>query len=305
MKYKINKEDIEQILNTNVPQFVQDRLQETPLLYQELTDIQLNDYLVHVVSILVNDITKSGKHRIDEWEIGWSENLKEFIKTKNYNSLIPKYHGKNRFVRWNGKIVNPITDNFDYAIHIAFVDTIINKYLSSDIKNVYEFGCGPGYHLLRLHDQNPELNLFGLDWASSSQKTISEINQEFGYNINSHRFDFFNPDENFKINESSLVYTVAALEQVGNNYESFVQYLLKQNPNVCIHMEPIAELLDETKLIDFLSVKYFQKRNYLSNFLTYLRRLESEGIIEIIDQRRINSGSYFIEGHSLVVWRKK
>jgi hypothetical protein len=68
-------------------------------------------------------------------------------------------------------------------------------------------------------------------------------------------------------------------------------------------MEPIAELLDETKLIDNLSIKYFRKRNYLHEYLTHLEWLESIGKIKIIDKRRIYSGSYFIEGHSLVVWK--
>jgi hypothetical protein len=68
-------------------------------------------------------------------------------------------------------------------------------------------------------------------------------------------------------------------------------------------MEPIAELLDESKLIDNLSVRYFRKRNYLHDYLKHLEWLESIGKIKIIDKRRIWSGSYFIEGHSLVVWK--
>lgn len=305
MQNKITKQDIEKILNMKVPQFVETRLDDTPLLYENLTEKEFNDYVIHVIKVLLSDITKSGKHRIDEWENGWSENLTEFIKNKNYDSLIPKYHGKNRFVRWNGKIINPITKNFDYKIHIAFVDTIINNYISKNIKNVYEFGCGPGYHLLRLQQENLNLNLTGLDWAEASQKTIEQINRAFNYKINSHKFDFFNPDKNFKIKNSSIVYTVAALEQVGDRYKNFIEYLLDQNPDICVHMEPISELLDDNNLIDFLSIEYFKKRNYLSNFLVYLQELESKGIIEIIDKRRIYSGSYFIEGHSLIVWRKK
>jgi hypothetical protein len=63
--------------------------------------------------------------------------------------------------------------------------------------------------------------------------------------------------------------------------------------------------LDENKLLDYLSIKYFNNRNYLNGFLPYLEKLESDGKIEILDKRRINSGSYFIEGHSLVIWRVK
>jgi hypothetical protein len=203
-----------------------------------------------------------------------------------------------------GEIVRTVSPNFDYNIHINFVDSVIESNLNG-IKNVYEFGCGPGYHLLRMSDNNPDLNYYGLDWTVSSQNIIDTINKTLDKNIQAYNFDFFTPDNNFKIEDNSLVYTVAALEQVGNKFKNFVDYLIEQSPDICIHFEPISELLDETKLLDYLSIKYFNNRNYLNGFLTYLEELELEGKIEILNKRRINSGSYFIEGHSLVVWRVK
>ena len=82
-----------------------------------------------------------------------------------------------------------------------------------------------------------------------------------------------------------------------------ISFLLSKRPEICIHMEPIDELLDDDKLIDSLSIKYFRKRKYLNKFLPYLEELEEKGIIEIIKKQRIFSGSYFTEGHSLIVWR--
>jgi hypothetical protein len=154
-----------------------------------------------------------------------------------------------------------------------------------------------------LRESRKDLGLAGLDWAKSSQDLIKEINHNFNSNIDGYNFDFFNPNPNVHIKENSLVYTVAALEQTGSNFATFVDYLIKQKPNICINLEPIAELLDENKLVDKLSIKYFRKRNYLSGYLNHLKNLESNGIIKIIDKRRIYSGSYFIEGHSLVVWK--
>lgn len=297
--------DISNILgNIEIPDFVKNRMDSDPLYYLNLTDDEYQDYLIDVLSVLLDDITKSGKHRLIEWENGWNENYEQFLKTNDINFLIPKYHGKKKYVRWMGKIVKSITENFDYKIHINFIDSILHHYLN-DIENVYEFGCGPAYHLLRLSDIRPDLNLFGLDWAKSSQNIIFEINHLLNKNINSHRFDFFDPDKNFEIQNNSMVYTIAALEQVGDDYKKFVNYLIEQKVNICIHMEPISELLDKSKLNDYLSIKYFEKRNYLNGFLNYLTEIEKDGKIEILDKRRIYSGSYFIEGHSLVVWRVK
>ena len=92
---------------------------------------------------------------------------------------------------------------------------------------------------------------------------------------------------------------------MGENYKDFVNYLIYKKPDLCIHFEPMSEILDQNSLVDKLSVLYFEKRNYLKNYLTYLRELENEGIIEIIKEQRLYGGSYFIEGYPIVIWRPK
>ena len=300
----ITKNDIEQILGMKVPHFVSSDMEKNPLQYEDLTPEQLEKYLIHVVKVLLADITRCGEHRLVEWEEGWNQNLQEFCNTKNPSSLIPKYHGKNRYVRWMGKIVNPITHHFDYRIHTYMVDTVLNSYMEG-IENVYEFGCGPAYHLLRMQNNYPDKCLHGLDWTSSSQDIIGKINSSVGTDIKCHRFNFFEPDRQFDLKPNSMAYTIAALEQVGDRFVDFVEYLIEKKPKVCIHMEPMSELLDENSVVDFLSIEYFKKRNYLSGFHSHLLQLEKEGRIEIISSKRTYSGSYFIEGHSLVVWKPK
>jgi hypothetical protein len=85
-------------------------------------------------------------------------------------------------------------------------------------------------------------------------------------------------------------------------YKQFVDFVLEKKPSICVHLEPIDELLDQNNLIDRLSTLYFRKRNYLSGYLPYLRQLENEGKIKIVNEQRTFSGSFFIEGHSLIVW---
>jgi hypothetical protein len=303
MANKINHNQLENILGFKIDSYNSKRIDDYNLTYENLNPEQKEKYFIHVLDVLTSDIVVSGKHRIDDWEKGWGENLELFKLTKNIESLIPKYHGKNRYVRWMGDIVNPVTESFDYKIHICYIDSIIDHYLKNNICSVYEFGCGPGYHLLRLRERRPDLKLHGLDWALASQSVISEINRNLNSNIVPYNFNFFEPDYSIKLKENSMIYSVAALEQIGSNFNLFVDYLLKNRPSLCIHLEPIDELLDKNSFIDQLSIKYFRKRNYLSGYLPYLEKLANEKVIEIIDKRRIYSGSYFIEGHSLIVWR--
>lgn len=96
---------------------------------------------------------------------------------------------------------------------------------------------------------------------------------------------------------------MCALEQVGLRHRAFVDYLLGQQPAICVHMEPLLELYDENCLIDHLAVRYHCKRGYLTGFLAYLRELADAGRIRIIDTRRMYFGSLYHEGYSFVVWQ--
>ena len=301
---KIIPEDIENILGFKISDELANRVNSYNLVYEDLTKEERDQYLLRFVDVLTSDIVVSGKHRIAEWEKGWGENLESFKTSKDISLLIPKYHGKNRLVRWKGEVIKPLVDNFDYKIHVCFVDAILEHYIGSDITDVYEFGCGPAYHLIRLSQKN-KWNLHGSDWTNASQELIKEINKTLDLNIDGFNFNFFEPDYSINMSNSSAIYTVAALEQIGSNYEAFVEFILDKKPSICIHMEPIDELLDETKLMDYLSIKYFRKRNYLQKFLPYLEQLEKDNKIEIIKKQRIYNGSFFIEGHSLIVWKPK
>ena len=282
---------------------MKEMIENFDLRYENISQKEKEQYVLNVLNILLGHVVQSGKHRIGEWENGWGENLAEFSNTKNINSLIPKYHGKKRYAHWKQEMINPLVESFDYKMHLCFVDAILEKYLTDDIQNLYEFGCGPAYHLIRISQSYPKINLFGLDWTKASQSIIQQANQILGVNIKGHSFDFFNPDYKISVPQNSAFLTVAALEQVGENYINFVDFVLDKKPKICINIEPISEVLDENNLIDFLSIKYFEKRKYLKSYLPYLYKLEKDNKIEILDVRRTYTGSYFIEGHTLVVWR--
>lgn len=303
-EHTILPEDVEQIIGEQLPAFLQDRCRKAQLKYQHLTSEERDDYILNVVRDLLQlDMSSAGKDRLSDWERGWQENLDLVKGDPKRLSLIPKYYGKHKFSRWKQKIIRPISQDFDYHILALFVDWVLYRY-GKNAKAIFEFGCGPAYHLLRARAFNATARLTGLDWTSTSQKIIQHIaDTGIETNIEGRRFNFFEPDESLEMPAGSCIYTVAALEQVGELFEPFLQFLIHKQPDVCIHLEPIEELLDEHSLIDGLSLLYFRKRNYLHGFLTRLRELEAQGTINIIRQQRIYTGSYYIEGHSLVVWK--
>ena len=299
----ITVEDFQRAINDQVSASIRARITEAKLEYKVLAGAERDKYILSVLEALIGDnLAKSGEHRQDDWDKGWHENLSLLVDTQDLKTLIPKYHSKQKIVHWMQDVVKTATSDFDFKIHEWLVDYVFEKYFSS-CAYVYEFGCGPAYHLLRLRKINPKAQLVGLDWAISSQDIISNIKKMgLDTNIEGHNFNFFYPDYSICIPDGSGVYTVAALEQVGARFEPFLKYLLEKRPSICVHLEPIDELLDSKVLVDRLSQLYFRKRNYLTGFLTRLRQLEAEGKLTIHRCQRTYTGSYFIEGHSMIVW---
>jgi hypothetical protein len=302
-KITLTASDFEKIFNEKLSDYVKSKVEEYKFSYYDVTSDERDACIKKIISALLDsNLVCAGELRIGDWEKGWSENLKKIASNPDFESIIPKYFGKYDVVRLNQKFIKPASKNFEYNMLCIILDWIFDMYMR-DASSIYEFGCGTGYHLVRTREVNPTSNLWGLDWTESSQKIIQKLALERSDSrLFAHRFDFFNPDMDFLLEKDAVVYTVASLEQVGTEFDKFITYLRSNKPKLCIHVEPIAELLDENNLLDYLSIKYFKKRNYLDGFLTYLRQLESKGDIKILKAQRTYIGSFFIEGYSVVVW---
>jgi len=302
----ITIEDIENVVNFKISNHCKSLIINFNLQYEEPTNEERDAIILDILNALNTPLETTGKHKLEKWEKGWYENFELLKQHKDASVLIPKYFNKHKIARWKGNFIKCLTDHFDYKLHIILVDAILNEYVGTKYENLYEFGCGPAYHLLRFGQFNPNINLKGLDWAHSSQNIIQEI-FELGINtkIAGFNFDYFKPNYNVPIYNNSAIFTCASLEQIGSDYKEFIDYLLAKKPDLCINFEPSSELLNESKLVDKLSILYFEKRKYLKGYLTYLEQLEQEGKIEIILKQRLYGGSYFIEGYPVIIWKIK
>lgn len=255
--------------------------------FRYLTQKETDAAVIEILDVLLMPLEYSGKHRKGQWEKGWRENL-------TTNSIIPRYFGKHQINRFNGRFILPFYKNYEVNALHKLVNDVTKDYFR-DIHEIYEFGCGTGHNLQFMYRKYPGV-LHGLDWTTSSQEVLRK------QGIDAHNFDFFNPSS-LKLKPKAGVITVAALEQTGTDYKKFVTYLLKNKPKVVIHIEPIPELLDPNDLLDYLSIKYMEKRKYLSGYFTYLQSLEAKGKIKILEARRSGVGSMFIDGYSIIAWK--
>jgi len=300
----LNDKDFENAFRDKLTPYVVDQISRYRFEYEDFSAAEFEKLLIKIVDVLLDpEVPQSGAHRLPQWENGWAENLHALSESpSNVEQIVPRYFSKYGAVRWQGKLIKPKSEKFEFYTLAIILDWLFDQYCRN-ASDIYEFGCGTGHNLLRIRQVNSHAKLWGLDWASSSQRILGQLNETgVDKNIFGHRFDYFHPDQNFTVTTGGIVYTVASLEQVGNGWKPFLNYLLHQRPALCIHVEPIAELLDQDILLDNLSCKYFRKRNYLDGFLTHLRELETAGQVKIHKAQRTGIGSLFIEGYSVVVW---
>jgi hypothetical protein len=275
------------------------------LSYSEIPKSANNEAVLRVLNALNSDLIQVGAHRSGDWEKGWQENYENYKQSKNLNDVIPKYFNKIPLIRWKQEWIQPNSPTMEYDMLGLIINFITDSYLEN-FSNIYEFGCGTGHNLLRIRNRLPDVNLIGLDWATSSQALIRQVAVDTSDpKFTGENFDYFKPNRDLKIKDNSAVITVASLEQTGSKFNEFIDYLVAQKPSLVIHIEPMWEPLDETNLMDYLSIKYFEKRSYLNGLQKYIEHLENQGTAEIIKKERTYVGSFYIDGYSLLVWKPK
>ena len=303
MNLQITLADFESAWDTSTSTWFRNRFMQRELKYAELNNSERDDVILHILNTLEGEVSVAGPHRNKDWELGWHENFQNYILNKDSTAIIPKYFDKHPIVRWKQNWIKSSSSSLEYDMFSTLIDWVIDTNLVS-FESIYEFGCGTGHNLIRMRERFPQANLVGLDWATSSQSLINEFAAKTNdVKLQSANFDFMNPNYDLEIQTNSAVITIAALEQTGENFKQFINYLIASKVELVLHIEPINELLDENKLIDNLSIRYFRKRNYLNGLLTHLKGLQEVGKIKITNTQRSFVGSMYIDGYSIVAWK--
>lgn len=272
----------------------------------KLTQPERDQAIIGLLERLASGNYTIANKNTERWETGWSENLELLKDTGEIEaSLKPKYYRPNQPIRYMGDLWMPDSDpDFEYNWFCKFRAWVIKTYLK-DYKNIFEFGCGSGFNVAYMAQTYPDKNITGLDWAYSSVEICERLRYDHGLNIMGRRFDFFNPDDSLYVPAGSALFTSGALEQTGTNgWKDFMNYVRQKEFDICVHIEPIVEFYKpEVSILDYVTVKIHEARDFWRGFPAYLRDLKEHGAVEIITSERAILGSIMIEGYSLIVWK--
>lgn len=273
--------------------------------FSEIAEPERDLLIIEILQKIKNDkqiIASPERH--DAWEKGWAENLNLYLESGGkLDSLTPKFIRSGKPVRIFGKYCKTEDENFELN-YINVLRSYISDTYFNNIENLYEFGAGTGFNLLHFGRLNPQLNLIGTDFVKSSVQLMAKIGEIEEINLRSYLFDMLFPSESdLKIEASSGILTFGSLEQLGGKLNDVIEFFLKSNPAVCVHIEPMIELYKDDSLEDFLAEWFQSKRGYSSGLINIVQELEKSGKAQIIQLQRLGFGSLMMEGYNLLVWR--
>lgn len=277
-------------------------LEKTPLLYSPLDEAAQADARTKVAEDIARGFTVVGEHRASIWRDAWQDHLDDFVGSGHaLEALNPRFVGGTALLRWQGAYVEGVTERFELAFLEIFRDWLFRTYLA-DASHLYEFGSGSAFNVAAYAKLYPQASITALDWAPAAVKIADLLGEQHGMKISGQRFDFFAPDSSFEFAPNSAVLTMCALEQVGDRFLPFLDFVLAKRPKRVVHVEPMLELYDPDLPHDALAIRYHQQRKYLSGLLPHLRALEKAGSIRFLKVQRLKFGSRFHECFSVVAW---
>lgn len=271
--------------------------------YNRLSSAERDDVILGILKRL-DGFTQVGAERRGIWESAWADVSQRYAEHGgDLATLDPPFMGATPILRIAGDYARPKVPAFETHWFRVLRKWLFHRYLGG-AKRVCEFGCGSGFNLVTLAQMFPDTRLVGLDWSPSVVGLMNDIGQRHNLHLQGRHFDFFDPDTGFDFGGADdVAMTFCALEQTGDRFGTFVDWLLERKPALVVSMEPAVELYQEESLVDYIALRYHKHRRYLNGYYSRIDQLAGQNRVEILAQRRLGFGSLYHEGYSLLIWR--
>lgn len=202
--------------------------------------------------------------------------------------------------------------NLELAIDVA--KSLLIGYLHDlqcelGFRNVIETGCGSGLNLMLLYSYLDLVECRGGDICPSAVKFIQQIFRDCRMRGKFEPFDYNQPDDLGSLTsglDDYILFTSHSIEQIQLRECGFIESLLSlpNPPRRVVHFEPIIDPSDETPTA-CLRRKYAEINHYNSDLLQYIRNLETEGKLTVVDYIPCLFGASAFNPTSILQWQPK
>ena len=180
--FGINKDDLSDLVKKEIEKYNFE--------FHDFSEDEYKDIILEVLFKIDRDEQKIGaRGREKVWLDGWKENYSAYKESGfSDQALVPKFVRKGNPVRLNQKYVKPTDDQFELNFISVFRTWFLETYFSK-VENIFEFGCGTGFNLIRASELFPEKNLFGSDFVQSSVDLVNKIASVKNINLTAEIFN--------------------------------------------------------------------------------------------------------------------
>jgi len=304
--FKFTAQDFAALLGeeeSDLPEECRAILEAGNLYYRKPSTEERDAILLETIrNIAEKAFPSSGPQARMRWERGWQENLDAFVRSQgDLAQLMPRYVRPDQPIRLWREYVVPLDRHFECYVRDAYKTWACRRFLA-DVPVIYEFGCGPCEDIMRLARMYPEKRIVGFDWTRASCEIGMLLRDQYGLKTEVHPFDMFAPDYSVKLEPASGILLSASLEQLGEQFRPFVDYLIAQKPAVVVHLDSPQELYESDNILDYLAAWFARERNYLRGYVPYIRNLAEEGTVQLAHMRRVQFGNRYIDAYSYDIW---
>lgn len=262
----------------------------------------------------------------NKWNKGWKDNLNLYNRTKNTDMLAPLYSGKLPYLKLFRKLYKTEIRNaeeetcntVEHQLNAELYDEVISRWIRKYYNNknmiskevyVIELGAGSCQHIPRLNKKLQPLcekvKYIATDWSTTTEEICTKLKEYEDIDIKYMNINLLEDLGSIKLPRNSFIYTVNALEQLGNKVGPVIDWINKQSPRLVIHFEPITEVLEINDRYDQKSIEYIKARGYLDGLYAGLVTRQSKDDINIISCERTFISNAHHENNTFICWESK
>ena len=104
------------------------KLDNFDLRYREISNKEYERNIIRSIDYLTSNRKQSGSDYLPIWEAGWGENLALFLKTGNLDTLVPTFVRQKEYIRYDGRWILPVGENFETNIVKIIREHFFHKY---------------------------------------------------------------------------------------------------------------------------------------------------------------------------------